>query len=86
VQKRTAAARCLSDAVNAGKVSKNAHGHVALSFKITPAGKAKDITVVQSSIKSPEVEQCVIGHVASIAFESPPIELDWSHTYAFESM
>ncbi|HUQ05672.1 MAG TPA: AgmX/PglI C-terminal domain-containing protein [Kofleriaceae bacterium] len=84
--KRRAAARCLADAVNQGKVSKNAHGHVALSFKITPAGKAEDITVVQSSIKSPEVEQCVIGEVQQIAFENVPTTLDWAYTFAFESM
>jgi hypothetical protein len=84
--KRRAAARCLADAVNQGKVSKNAHGHVALSFKITPAGKAENITVVQSSIKSPEVEQCVIGEVEQIAFENVPTTLDWAYTFAFESM
>jgi hypothetical protein len=85
-QKRTAAARCLADAVNSGKVSKNAHGHVALSFKIQPSGKATDITVVQSSIKSPDVEQCVIAQVQSIDFENVPMTLDWAYTYAFESM
>jgi hypothetical protein len=85
-QKRRAAARCLADAVNDGKVSKNAHGHVALAFKIQPSGKATDITVVQSSIKSPDVEQCVIEQVQSIDFENVPMTLDWAYTYAFESM
>ena len=85
-QKRRAAARCLADAVNAGKVNKNAHGHVALSFKIQPSGKATDISIVQSSIKSPEVEECVIAKVQEIDFENVPMTLDWSYTYAFESM
>jgi hypothetical protein len=84
--KRRAAARCLADAVNAGTVSKDARGHVALAFKISPSGKAQNIAVVQSSIKSPEVEQCVIAEVAGIDFENVPTTLDWAYTYAFESM
>ncbi|KAB2906877.1 MAG: AgmX/PglI C-terminal domain-containing protein [Kofleriaceae bacterium] len=84
--KRRAAARCLSDAVNEGKASKDARGHVALAFKITPAGKAQDIQVVQSSIKNPDVEQCVIAEVQQIVFEKVPTTLDWAYTYAFESM
>ncbi len=84
--KRRAAARCLADAVNDGKVSKDARGHVALAFKITPAGKAQDIKIVQSSIKSPDVEQCVVAEVQQIVFKNPPTTLDWAYTYAFESM
>ncbi len=84
--KRRAAARCLADAVNSGKISKNAHGHVALSFVIGKNGKARGIAVAQSSIKNEVVEQCVISKVAEIDFGAVPIDLDWSYTYAFESM
>jgi hypothetical protein len=84
--KRRAAARCLSDAVNDGKISKDAHGHVALTFVIGKNGKARSITVSRSSIKNPEVEQCVVAEVQQINFGDLPIDLDWSYTYAFESM
>ncbi len=84
--KRRAAARCLADAVNAGKISKNAHGHVSLSFVIAKSGKARSVAVSESSIKNPDVEQCVIAQVEQIDFGDVPIDLDWSYTFAFESM
>ena len=86
LRRRTAAARCLSDAVNAGKAARNARGAVALSFVIGTNGKARDVKVVKSSIQNEEVEQCVVSKVEEIDFGEVPIDLDWSHTYAFESM
>jgi hypothetical protein len=85
LRRRTAAARCLTEAVNAGKAPKNSHGSVALSFVIGTNGKARDVKVVKSSIQNEDVERCVIAKVEEIDFGDVPIDLDWSHTYAFES-
>jgi hypothetical protein len=85
LRRRTAAARCLTDAVNAGKAERNSSGAVALSFVIGKNGKARDIKVVKSSIQNELVEQCVVSKVEEIDFGDVPIDLDWSHTYAFES-
>src|SRR4051812_8928420 len=60
-RKRTAAARCLADVVNAGKVEKNSRGHLALGFVITAAGKPTGIKVLEDSLASPDLEQCVIA-------------------------
>ena len=85
-RKRTAAAYCLSDTINDGKLSKNARGKLSLSFVISPAGKAGNIQVLDDSLDSPELEQCVIGKVQQIDFGPLPEPLDWSYTFAFESM
>lgn len=85
LRRRTAAARCLTDAVKAGKAERNARGAVALSFVIGTNGKAREVKVVKSSIQNAEVEQCVVSKVEEIDFGDVPIDLDWSHTYAFES-
>lgn len=85
LRRRAAAARCLSDAVNAGKAPRDARGAVALSFVIGTNGKARDVKVVKSSIKNEDVEQCVVHKIEEIDFGEVPIDLDWSHTYAFES-
>ena len=74
-----------TDAVNAGKAERNSRGTVALSFVIGQNGKARDVKVVKSSIENEIVEQCVVSKIEEIDFGDVPIDLDWSHTYAFES-
>ena len=85
-RKRTAAARCFADVANDGKVDKNSHGHLALEFVISPAGKATGIKVLEDNLKSPDLERCVIAKVEQIDFGALPKPLDWSYTFAFESM
>jgi hypothetical protein len=85
-RKRTAASRCLADAVNAGTVGKNARGHVALGFVIGADGHATDVKVTETSLNSPDVEACVIKKVEEIDFGALPKSLEWSFAYAFESM
>ena len=83
--KRLTVSRCLSDAAMAGEAGKNAHGSVTVDFVITPAGKATDVKVGSSTVKSKAVEDCVVGKVEGMAFPEVPKNLDWSYTYAFES-
>ncbi len=85
-RKRTSVSRCLADVVNAGKVDKNARGHVALGFVIGMDGKATSIEVVEDSLASPDLERCVIAKVAQIDFGALPRAIDWAYTFAFESM
>jgi hypothetical protein len=83
--KRLTVSRCLSDAAIAGQAEKNAHGAVTVDFVITPQGKATDVKVGSSTVKSKAVEDCVVGKVEAMAFPEVPKNLDWSYTYAFES-
>lgn len=85
-RKRTAAARCFADTVNSGKVDKNSHGHLALEFVISAAGKATGIKVLEDNLASPDLEKCVIAKLEQIDFGALPKPLEWSYTFAFESM
>lgn len=85
-RKRTAAARCLSDAINAGKLPRSAAGHVALEFTISTGGAAEGVKVIETSIEDETVQECVMEKVRQIDFGSLPSAIDWSYTYAFESM
>ena len=85
-RKRTAAARCFADAANDGKVDKNSHGHLSLTFIINAFGKPTQVRVLEDSLASPELEHCVIEKVEQIDFGALPKPLDWSYTFAFESM
>jgi hypothetical protein len=55
-RKRTAASRCLADAVNAGSIGKNARGHVALACVIGADGHATDLKVTETSLDNEGVE------------------------------
>lgn len=85
-RKRTAAARCLADAVNAGKIGKNAHGHVAVEFVIGTDGHATGLRVAETSIDNEDVEACVMKKIEEIDFGPLPKSLEWSYAFAFESM
>jgi len=84
-RKRSIVARCLTDAIAAGQAPKNARSHVTIAFVISPAGKAEQIKVIEGSLESPMVQECVIGHVSKIDFGALPKPLDWSYTYQFEA-
>ncbi|MBK7076851.1 MAG: AgmX/PglI C-terminal domain-containing protein [Myxococcales bacterium] len=85
-RKRTAASRCLADAVNAGSIGKNARGHVALAFVIGADGHATDLKVTETSLDNEGVEACVMKKVEEIDFGPLPKALEWSFAFAFESM
>ena len=85
-RKRTAASRCLADAVNAGSIGKNARGHVALAFVIGADGHATDLKVTETSLDNEGVEACVMKKVKEIDFGPLPKALEWSFAFAFESM
>jgi TonB family protein len=85
-RRRTAAARCLTDVIDDGKLKQNARGRVAVSFTITEAGRVTDAKVVEDTLDSPELEACVLAKVQQIEFGELPRPLDWSYTFAFEAM
>jgi hypothetical protein len=85
-RKRSIAARCLSDAVEAGEAPKNARGKITLEFVISPAGKAEQIKVAKATFENEAVRNCVIGKIQDIAFPELPKALEWSYTFAFESI
>jgi hypothetical protein len=84
-RKRTTVARCLPEAIEAGKAPKNARGRVTLEFVISRLGKARGLKVAEATLESDMVQQCTMNHVANIDFGALPRDLDWSYTYSFEA-
>jgi TonB family protein len=83
--RRDAASRCLTTAISEGKAEKNTRGKITVGMKITPDGRAKDVSIQKSSIESQAVQDCVVGVVQETVFDPLPKELDWSYTFAFEA-
>jgi hypothetical protein len=84
-RKRTTVARCLPEAIEAGKAPKNARGRVTLEFVITRQGKARGLKVAEATLESEMVQECTMNHVANIDFGALPRDLEWSYTYSFEA-
>jgi hypothetical protein len=84
-RKRVVVARCLPDAIDAGKAEKNARGRITFEFVISSAGKAQGIKVAEATLDSEMVQDCTKQHIASIDFGALPKSLEWSYTYSFEA-
>jgi hypothetical protein len=84
-RKRVVVARCLPDAIDAGKAEKNARGRITFEFVISAAGKAQSIKVAEATLDSEMVQDCTKQHIASIDFGALPKSLEWSYTYSFEA-
>jgi hypothetical protein len=85
-RKRNAVARCLSPAVDAGELPKNARGRMTLGFTISASGKAGDLKVVKSNLESKLLTDCVFARIGEIEFPTVAEPLPWSYTYGFETM
>lgn len=84
-RKRTIVARCLPEAIEAGKAQKNARGRITLEFVISRQGKARGLKVAEATLDSEMVQECTMNHVANIDFGALPRDLEWSYTYSFEA-
>ncbi len=78
--------RCLADAVDAKELPKNSRGKITLEIVIAPSGEPTTVKVIQASIESARLNECVIGHVKSIRFPELPKPYPTSYTYGFEAM
>ncbi len=85
-RKRNAVARCLSPAVDAGELPKNARGRMTLGFVISAGGKAGELEVVKTSLESKLLTECVFARIEEIEFPAVADPLPWSYTYGFETM
>jgi hypothetical protein len=85
-RKRNVMSRCLTAAIDAGELPKNARGRITLSFVISPVGKAEDRKIVKASLDSAKLNDCVLERVSEIEFPTVPNQLPWSYTYGFEAM
>ncbi len=84
-RKRNAATRCLTEAIDAGELDKNARGALTVGFVIASSGQPRDVQVLEASLDSKLLHGCVTDLVSSMTFPQLPHDLDWSYTFAFEA-
>ena len=83
-RKQTQVSRCFVAGVDAGEIQKTDKGAVTIGATITKAGKASNIRVIETTFKSPAMEQCIKDKVAGWVFTTLPQELDYSYQYRLE--
>jgi hypothetical protein len=77
--------RCLADAVDAKELPKNSRGKITLEITVNTDGSS-EVKVVNKTLESAKLEECVIGHVKSIVFPQIRVKYPTSYTYGFEAM
>jgi hypothetical protein len=82
--KRPAVSRCYNDAVQSGKLDKKAKGRITVALTISAAGKAQAVKTAQDTLKSPDVETCVLALIKSWDLPEPGASTEFSFSYDFE--
>ena len=84
-RKRTQVSRCITVAVEEQEVPKTARGKVLLKIVISPSGKASTVEVLNTTLESKSLLECVTNNVREIAFPAVPKDYETSYTYGFET-
>jgi hypothetical protein len=84
-RKRPMVARCYAEAMEKGTLDKAAKGRVTLGLAISARGKVSEVHVTNTTLKSDEVESCVVALVGTWALPAPGSECEFSFSYDFEA-
>ena len=82
--KRPAVSRCYNDAVQSGKLDKKAKGRITVALAITADGKARGVKTAQDTLKSADVETCVVDLIKTWDLPAPGDDCEFSFSYDFE--
>ncbi len=78
--------QCYSRAVESGKLSRKMGGRVSIQADITPAGRAKNVQIMDAStLKSDEVNSCIIEMIESWDIPKPNVGFQFTFAYQFAS-
>lgn len=85
-RKRPIMSHCLAIAVDNKELPKNSRGKVTVDITIGLDGHASAIKVVNATLDSKSLTDCVTHHIQEIQFPAIPKPFETSYTYAFEAM
>ena len=85
-RKQNIVSHCLAVAVDNKELPKNSHGKVTVQFNISTDGHSSGHKVIEKTLESKSLEECVIGHVKEIQFPQIQHGIEYSYAYAFEAM
>ena len=80
-QREPSTTKCYSDVLN-DKHDRAFKGTVAVIISLEPSGQASDVKIVNSTLNSPEVNECLIEKLKG--FEYPQIEHSGSMQYVYQ--
>jgi hypothetical protein len=84
-RKQQIVSHCLASAIDSKEVPKNSHGKVTLEIVISQAGRADSVKVINATLESKSLNECVISHVKEIQFPTLSKSFETSYTFAFEA-
>ena len=81
--KRKVVEKCYSNAVNSGKLDKKAGGTVTFTVDVSKAGKASQVQITDSGLKSDDVESCIATMIRGWDLPAPENQFQFSYSYSF---
>lgn len=78
--------RCFVDGVEADEIDKDAKVMITVTMVIQESGKVTDVTTAETNTKSQVFEDCVHEHVRGWKITTLPKPLDYSYTFAFDTL
>lgn len=85
-RKRGSVSRCLSMAIDSKELPKQSRGRITLNVVVMASGEASEVKVVNATLESKQLTDCVIAKVKEIEFPRVPKPYPTSYTYSFEAM
>jgi len=66
------------------KTGKKYQGFISLLVVILPGGKASEVSLVNSSLKSPGIEQCIVEHARAWEWPDVPSRVPYNGSLGFK--
>src|SRR5882757_1428617 len=85
-RKRPIMSHCLAIAVDNKELPKSSRGKVTVDVTIGLDGKASNVKIVNATLESKTLSECVLHHIQETQFPTLPKPFETSYTYAFEAM
>jgi outer membrane biosynthesis protein TonB len=78
--------QCYGNAITNRELKEDAKGRIRLALHVLPGGRAEDVRVVETTLNSKAVEDCVVKLVQSWTLPSPDRPLDFLYTYELSNL
>jgi len=85
-KKRPFVSQCYGDAITNRELKEDAKGRIRLALRVQPSGKAENVRVVETTLNSKPVEDCVVKLVQNWTLPAPDRPLDFLYTYEFSNL
>ena len=85
-RKRRVATRCFIQALEQGELAPRSAGYITLSMTILESGATSDVAIAEATLQSNHLDECLLGHVRRWIVTSLPRPLQYTYTFAFDTL